>query len=73
MKENVNLIVATVIINVEPTNKQAQLYNSLWSPACNLILCILCLKQYLPCQCIHKSSFLEQIMGNGPELINFET
>jgi len=31
------------------------------------------LKQHLPFQCIHKSSFLEQIMGNSPESMHFET
>jgi len=36
-------------------------------------ICILGLKQHLPCQWIHKSSFLEQIMGNSPEIIHFET
>ena len=31
------------------------------------------LKQQLPCQSIHKSSFLEQMMGTSLEMINFET
>ena len=29
------------------------------------------LEQHLPC--IHNSCFLEQKMGNGPEIIHFET
>ena len=43
------------------------------SPTCTLILFILGLKQHLPGQCIQKSSFLEQIAGNSPEIINFQT
>ena len=43
------------------------------SPTRSLILRILGIKQHLPCQWIHKSSFLEQIMGNIPEIIHFET
>ena len=35
-------------------------------------LFILGLKQHLQCQYIHKSSFLEQIMGNSPEIIHFD-
>ena len=31
------------------------------------------LKQDLPGQCIHKSCFRKQIMGNNPEIIHFET
>jgi len=31
------------------------------------------LKQHLPCQSIQQSSSLEQIMGNSPEIIHFET
>ena len=27
----------------------------------------------LPCRCIQKSSFLEQIIGNSPEIIHVET
>jgi len=42
------------------------------SPTYTLILCILGLKQHLPCQCIHKSSFLAQIIGNSPEINHFE-
>jgi len=38
-----------------------------------LIVCILGLKQYLPCQCIQKSSLLEHIIGNSQEIIHFET
>ena len=30
-------------------------------------------KTHLPCQCIQISNFLEQIMGNSPEIIQFET
>ena len=37
-----------------------------------MYLFILCLKQHLPCQCIQKSSFLEQIIGNSPEINHFE-
>ena len=40
---------------------------------CTLILCILGRKQHLPCQCIQKSISIEQIMGNSPENIHFET
>jgi len=40
---------------------------------CTLILYSLGLKQYLPCQWIQKSSFLEQIMWNSPEIIHSET
>ena len=45
------------------------------SPTCTLILFILGLKQHLPCQCIQKyeTSCLEQLMGNRPEIIHFET
>ena len=31
------------------------------------------LKQHLPFQCIQTFFFLEQIMGNSPEIIHFET
>ena len=34
---------------------------------------MLCLKQHLSCQCIQKSSFLEQIVGNSREILPFET
>ena len=30
-------------------------------------------KQHLPCHCIQQSSFLEQTMGNSPDIIHFET
>mgnify|MGYP007091674722 CR=1 FL=1 len=55
---------------MSPLNKDKdQLYNSLFSPTCTLTLCILSLKQHLPCQWIPKWSFLEQIMGYSPEII----
>ena len=38
----------------------------------HVILFMLGLNQHLPCQCIHKSSFLEQIMKNGPDIIHFK-
>jgi len=31
------------------------------------------IKQHLPCQCIQKSSFLEQVMVNSAEIIKFKT
>jgi len=34
---------------------------------------MLCLKQQLPRQWIHNSSFLEKRMWNSPEIIHFET
>jgi len=35
------------------------------------MLCILGLKQQLPCQCKHKSSFHEQTKKNSPDIIIF--
>jgi len=56
----------------ELTKQHDQLYYSKLSPTRTLILFILDLKQHLPCLCIQKSSFLEQIFGNSSEIIHFE-
>mgnify|MGYP000367357639 FL=1 len=72
MKEKVNFIVAIDRYeNLSPLNNRINfiIVNCLQ----HVILFMLGLNQHLPCQCIHKSSFLEQIMKNGPDIIHFKT